>query len=281
MNVGKNYEMREKMRYTVVVDNLTTRQGLYAEWGLCGCLETADGTLLFDTAGVLHVLEHNLRFLGLAPESITDIVLSHGHFDHTSGLFDMHRMAPEANIWAAADVVRERRGDADHKRLSGGGALISGLNFTAIDPYQEVLPGVIAFTVPQSARDPEFVGHKNLWCVDDHQTIVPDTFDDDVSILVRGEEGYSLLLGCAHAGLPNIMQYAASTFCVTAFDTVLGGTHLCAMPAQRYDDWMKALRRYPVKHWRPNHCTGFRAASTLARYFDDVDWAGAGTVCLL
>jgi len=265
------------MRYTVLVDNLCTIQGLYSEWGYSGCLETGEATLLFDTAGILHVLEHNMRFLGLAPESVTDIILSHGHFDHTSGLFDMIRLSPQARLWAATEVGRERLGDADKKRLCSGGALMARCGINPVDPFKEVGPGVIAFTVPESERDESYVGHKNMWCVDDDGDIVPDTFSDDVSLLVKGDHGYSLLLGCAHAGLPNIMRYVEKTFDVTSFDTVLGGTHLCIMEESYHAQWMAALARYKVAHWRPNHCTGFKAAAALARTFKDVDWAGAGS----
>lgn len=265
------------MRYTVLVDNMCMVQGLYSEWGYSGCLQTPDATLLFDTAGILHVLEHNMRFLGIAPESVTDVVLSHGHFDHTAGLFDVIRMAPNARLWAALEAGRERRGDADKKRLCSGGALMARCGFNPIDPYKEVVPGVYAFTVPESERDEAYVGHKDMWCVDDEGDIVPDTFSDDVSLLVKGNKGYSLLLGCAHAGLPNIMRFVAKTFDVKEFDTVLGGTHLCIMEPAYYEHWMKALSAYPVKHWRPCHCTGFKAGAALARMFDDVDWAGAGT----
>ncbi len=44
--------------------------------------------------------------------------------------------------------------------------------------------------------------------------IIADRFEDDVSLAVKGEKGWSLLLGCAHAGLPNIMQRAKDLFAI-------------------------------------------------------------------
>ena len=84
--------------------------------------------------------------------------------------------------------------------------------------------------VPQNARDPQFVNTKNMWEERSNGKIVPDTFADDLSLLVKGERGYSVILGCAHAGLPNILRYAQETFGIASFDTVLGGTHLSAWP---------------------------------------------------
>lgn len=265
------------MRYTVLVDNLCTVQGLYSEWGYSGCLETPDAMLLLDTGGLLHVLEHNMRFLGFNPRNVTDVVLSHGHFDHTAGLFDVFSLAPQARLWAGDGCTREKRGDADQKRLGGGGAVYGNLRFNSINPAKEIVPGVTAFCVPQNERDEAFITHKNMWQVEDDGSIVPDRFEDDISLLVKGDAGYSVLLGCAHTGLPNILRYIKKAFGISSFNTVLGGTHLCSMAPENYPMWMDALKEFKVTHWRPCHCTGFKAASVLAKTFDDVDWAGAGT----
>ena len=266
------------VKATIVVDNFCQKQGLYAEWGYSMFIETPSGNLLWDTGGILHVLEHNLRALGINPASVQNIALSHGHFDHTSGLIDMLRLAPDAALWASENVARKRWGDADASRAGGGGALFAALPIRKVEPYAEILPEVIAFTVPQDERDPRFLNHDNMFEETPAGDKIHDTFADDVSLLIKGERGWSVVLGCAHAGLPNILRHVEKTFGVTAFDTITGGTHLCGASCDAYPTWMTALREVPVKRWRVNHCTGFRAAAELARHFPDVDWAGAGSV---
>ena len=83
---------------TIVVDNFCQRQGLYAEWGFSAFIRTPSGNLLWDTGGILHVLLHNLRALGIRPEGVENLALSHGHFDHASGLTDILRVAPSAKL---------------------------------------------------------------------------------------------------------------------------------------------------------------------------------------
>ena len=266
------------MRLTVVVENQTARQGLYAEWGYSAWLKTTEADILFDTGGILHTLEHNLRTLGLNPAKLDHLVLSHGHFDHTSGVLDVLRRAPRIKIWAAESLARIRLGDADAKRLSGGGAMLAHLAHETIDPWTTVSPGVTAFTVPSEHRDPRWVCTKEMFEVNDAGDTVPDTFADDVSMVVEGKHGPSLLLGCAHAGLPNILRYASDTFGIRHFHTVLGGTHLSGVDPKDYPEWMEALKAFSVDKWRCNHCTGFLAAAELARHFPDVDWAAAGSV---
>ena len=90
--------------------------------------------------------------------------------------------------------------------------------------------------------------------------------------------GWVVVIGCAHAGLPNILNYAIKRFGFEGFDAVTGGTHLSGACSEELPVWMDALAAVPVRRWRVNHCTGFRAAAALAGRFDDVDWAGAGAV---
>ena len=94
---------------------------------------------------------------------------------------------------------------------------------------------------------------------------------------MQTEKGASVLLGCAHAGVPNILRFARETFGIRDFDAVIGGTHLSGVDPKEYGVWMQELAQYNVKRWRPCHCTGFRAAAELARRFENVDWAAAGT----
>lgn len=264
------------LKATIVVENMCQQQGLFAEWGYSVFLETPSGNLLWDTGGYLHTLEHNLRTLGIDIPSIKHIALSHSHFDHTAGLMDALRLCPRAQLWGAKALNVQRWSDADQQRNGGGGSVFDHLQYQAVDPWREIMPEVIAFTVPQEERDPRFVNSKNMWEETPNGEIIPDTFQDDVTLLVNGNRGYSLVLGCAHAGLPNIMRYAAKTFDIKAFDTVMGGTHLVAASDADLPVWMQALKSIPVTRWRPNHCTGFKAAAHLAKVFDDVLWAGAG-----
>lgn len=266
------------MRLTIVVENHTVSQKLLAEWGYCAWLETEAGVVLLDTGGISHTLTHNLAALKLDAGRIRHLALSHGHFDHTSGLTDILRLKPDVHIWAAPSIGRPRLSGADAGRASGGGALLAGLAFTPVAPTADILPGVTAFTVPQSERDPRWVCTKNLFEKTEDGRIAPDSFEDDLSLLVRTEKGASVLLGCAHAGLPNILGYAARHFGIDRFEAVIGGTHLSSVAREDYPAWMAELVQYNVRRWRPCHCTGFAAAAELARRFNDVDWASAGTV---
>lgn len=268
------------MKCTVIVDNMCVRPGLMAEWGYAALLTTPHGSLLIDTAGHGASLLHNLRALRIDPASIGDVFLSHGHFDHCGGLGELLVHAPRIRIWGASRIAAERWGGEDPAALreEGGGQLLRLAGLRAIEDEAEILPGVTAFAVPAQARDPSFVHHDDMWERGPEGALIPDSFADDLSLLVRGERGVSVLLGCAHAGTPNILRYAAERFGVSSFYAVIGGMHLASLSKEGLAAWMDALTAFDVAVWRPAHCTGFQAASALAARCRDVDWAGAGAV---
>lgn len=269
------------MQVTVVVENFCTNRLLRAEWGYSLYLESEKTHLLLDTGSEGHAFTHNLKALHINPNAIDHIVFSHAHFDHTGGLVDAILLAPKAKRWGSRFMSVQRWSDADQKRNGGGGPLFASVLTNPIDGWAQVTDEVIAFTVPQDARDPRFVNSKNMWEETPEGEIIPDTFADDLSLLVKGEKGVSVVLGCAHAGLPNILRYAQDTFGVKEFNTVLGGTHLSAAKDEELPVWIDALKAFKVQHWRPNHCTGFKAATAMARVFNDVDWAGCGSRLIL
>lgn len=56
--------------------------GYMPEFGLSLFIESDDRRILFDT-GAGEALIPNAVRMGIDPNSATDIVLSHGHYDHT------------------------------------------------------------------------------------------------------------------------------------------------------------------------------------------------------
>jgi glyoxylase-like metal-dependent hydrolase (beta-lactamase superfamily II) len=70
----------------------------------CFVVGDADGVVLVDTGtpGSSVALGEALATIGAAWGDVTDIVLTHRHFDHTGGLAESMELASGANVWAGA-----------------------------------------------------------------------------------------------------------------------------------------------------------------------------------
>jgi 7,8-dihydropterin-6-yl-methyl-4-(beta-D-ribofuranosyl)aminobenzene 5'-phosphate synthase len=87
------------MKLTIVYDNEVARAGLEADWGF-SCLVEADGRrLLFDTGAKGMLLLRNLEKLHLDPVTISDIFISHSHWDHAGGLAELLRLNGDAVVY--------------------------------------------------------------------------------------------------------------------------------------------------------------------------------------
>lgn len=76
------------MKIIIIYDNTlySVLPGLKSDWGFSACIEIYDRRILFDTGGNGRILLDNMKILGINPLNITDVFISHNHYDHVGGL---------------------------------------------------------------------------------------------------------------------------------------------------------------------------------------------------
>jgi 7,8-dihydropterin-6-yl-methyl-4-(beta-D-ribofuranosyl)aminobenzene 5'-phosphate synthase len=130
----------------------------------------------------------------------------------------------------------------------------------------EVVPGIWV-TGPIPRRHPlENTG--GLFWTDAHHAN-PDPLLDDQALFTETSEGVVVLLGCAHAGVVNTLDYIAELTGCPQFHAVLGGMHLVNASHKRIQATLEHLRQYHVQVIGANHCTGPKAISTLWQQLGD------------
>jgi 7,8-dihydropterin-6-yl-methyl-4-(beta-D-ribofuranosyl)aminobenzene 5'-phosphate synthase len=263
-------------KITVLCENTVTTPGLLGEHGFSAYIETPDGNILFDTGQGFSLIPNALR-LKKDLERVTQVVLSHGHFDHTGGLLAFLGVHGPCDIVAHPDVLMERfrliQMGREEKPVSIGvpwpDAYLTtrGARFVYHRGFTEIAKNIfITGEVPRKTAfetgDPKFLVRKN-------EEWVPDAFLDDYSLVLKTPQGLVILLGCAHAGLINILEHAVSQTGDDRVYAILGGTHLGFSAESQLEETIRALKQYNVGLLATSHCTGQRPIARLAAEFGE------------
>ena len=267
------------IRVTCVVDDaVCDHSPFWGEHGLAFLIETESGSVLFDTGQSGTVLLHNLNLLGIEPETINALAISHAHYDHTGGL-------PALLDWGSAgdlrptgiplhahpDLFRERFSRREGTPKFVGlplerAALEQRLTIQLSTEPAEVLPGVWTTGEITDRAEPE--GRSAYHLTYGTEGWEPDLYRDDMSLVLETGRGLTVICGCCHAGLLNTLAHVRRTF-GPDITTVAGGTHLLHADEAHLQRVMEVLRELGVPQLYLNHCTGQRAYVTLAQAFGE------------
>ena len=259
--------MVDSFRITVLSENTVRGANLLAEHGLALWIEVDGHRILFDT-GQGNVLRYNAKQLKIPLQTVENIVISHGHFDHTGGLPDMLNLAGGLDLYMHPAALEKKycrektppnrdigAAGLDEQTLGGRRRSLTG----TIEPTQ-LMEGVhLTGEIPRR-NDFEDTGGQ-FYC--DQSCTEPDLLFDDQALYIETPAGLVVVLGCAHAGVVNTLDYIAELTGQAQVHAVLGGMHLLRATPRRLEATVAALKRYGVQKVGTAHCTGMPAASYL------------------
>jgi 7,8-dihydropterin-6-yl-methyl-4-(beta-D-ribofuranosyl)aminobenzene 5'-phosphate synthase len=264
------------MRITIICENTVGRLIGLGEHGFSALIETDQGNYLFDTGSGQSVVKNSLE-LSKDLRSIKKIFLSHGHYDHTGGLPEVLKLKGKVDVHAHPHVFLDRihlikENDKEIKKFVGllfkrqyleslGANFILNKDFVEIEKgiyLSGEVPRKTSFEKPDSRLFVEVDGKINL-----------DIFLDDQSLILDTKKGLILVLGCAHSGMINIINYVIDKTGKDKFYAILGGTHLDFLTPEQLDESVKALKKTKIEKIGACHCTGMRAAFRLHQEFGD------------
>jgi len=264
------------MKITIICENTVGRRIGLGEHGFSAFVETDKGNYLFDTGSGHSVIRNSLE-LNKDLRTIKKIFLSHGHYDHTGGLPEVLKLKGKVDIHAHPHVFLDRihvvkKNEKQTKTFVGlpykkRYLELLGANFILNKDFTEVEKGV--FLTGEVPRKTSFEKPDPVLLAEIDGKISQDIFSDDQSLILDTEKGLILVLGCAHSGMINIINYVIDKTGKENFCAILGGTHLDFLTQEQLEESIKALKKMKIERIGVCHCTGMRAAFRLHHEFGE------------
>ena len=242
------------------------------EWGFAALVEADGHKILYDTGARPNTVLENARELKIDLSSVQDVILSHFHADHTTGLMTLRREVLRTNP-AALSHVHVGQGIFLSRRLGSGeteqNPMIAmkkeyeatGGKFIVHEKPEELLPGVwltgpVPRTYPEKNWTPGYKVEKgNSW--------VEDNLPEDQALIFNTASGLVMLSGCAHAGIINTLHYAREFLRPAPVQAAIGGFHLFAASDEQLDWTADKLREFQIAQILGAHCTGIESVYRL------------------
>lgn len=255
-------------RVTVLVENTASRRQLLGEHGVSYFIETDSYQILFDTGQGL-TLHHNAKHLGISLKTLNAVALSHGHYDHAGGLIGVLETSHPQKLFlhpAALQPKFSTRGEIgfpiqDQAIFS---QKIEQLVWT--ETLTEIIPGLyLTGSIPR-LHPLEDTGD-NFWHDSSYSQV--DLLLDDQALFLDTAKGIVVILGCAHAGVMNTLNYIAQLTGTEKFYAVIGGMHLLNANYERLQATAETFKKYDVQLLGANHCTGIPALTFFWHHFPE------------
>jgi 7,8-dihydropterin-6-yl-methyl-4-(beta-D-ribofuranosyl)aminobenzene 5'-phosphate synthase len=235
--MGRSAAPDRTARLTVLYDNTAAREGAAPDWGFSCLIEGMGKTVLFDTGTDPKILQANIRTLGIDAGRIEAVVISHLHSDHTGGLLSICEKRPSVTVYVPATLAP---------------AAFSAV--PAIDKMARQGTKIVRVSDPVSlCPGVRLTG----------QVIGPNGIPE-VSLLLETKGGGTLITGCAHPGIVDIVRKAAAGR-GKPIEAVIGGFHLSQTPEADTVRIISDMKAAGVVRCGATHCTGEPA---IARFRD-------------
>jgi 7,8-dihydropterin-6-yl-methyl-4-(beta-D-ribofuranosyl)aminobenzene 5'-phosphate synthase len=271
---------------------------LAGEWGLSLHLESEAGgdkrQYLLDFGYTPEILIRNFDLLGIAPERLDGLILSHGHRDHYGGLAGFlaqhrERLRGDIKLFAGGEgnfrekwLARPDEPPTSWGALDRAGLEAAGVEAVCCDtahaldgPFTtgRIARGSFEHVLPNTLVEPTPADHFTE--AERRGRFVPDRHPDEhaTCYIVKGR-GLVVVSSCSHCGVINAIKTAMAVSGVDRLHAVLGGFHLGAAPPDYIEHTIAELKALAPDVVIPMHCTGRNFIASLRHAMPDrlIDW---------
>ncbi len=262
------------MKITTVIENVSNKDGLVAEHGLCLFVEANESKILVDT-GASELAYQNFCTLKLNANDVETIVISHNHYDHIGGLqrFLDHNKKVKFTISSKWDEqLFSKQPFHKAKLISCNEVVNSNLDRAIfVEDQIEIARDVFVCRVKNPIRC--FVCKDKRLKKKIASRFVKDDFLHETYLAIIENGTLKIISSCTHNGVVNVIEDAKSRFENVPISTLVGGLHFKGRNldtincSKRFlNDTISYLNNSDLTHLFTCHCTGQKAFEAIDKH---------------
>jgi len=222
------------MEVKIVFNNDVVSDKFISGWGF-SCL--VDNRVLFDTGEKAEYLFNNMQNLNIDISTIEMAIISHDHWDHTGGLWELLEKRKGLKVYACPHFSRAFKDKV--KKLKA--ELIEAEKIIEVTKNifitGEILKGYSG--IPEQA------------------------------LVVKTSRGITVITGCSHPGIMRIIEKVKEANLGERICLVFGGFHLMNSDKREVRIIVERLKEMGVERVGPTHCTGYEAQEIFKEGYAD------------
>lgn len=214
------------MKIKIIFDKETKSKSLHTGWGVSFLIGEK---ILFDTGERGDWLIENMKSLKVDIDKIKTVVISHDHWDHTGGLWDLLEKKKGLIVYACPNFSPEFK-----KKVVG-------------------LKGKLMETkkVAEIERD--------IFVTGEIEGEYGGQYMPEQALALKTKNGLTLVTGCAHPGVLKIVTKIRDRFVSDPVYFVFGGFHLTGQDKRAIEIVTEGFKQRGVQKAGPTHCSGTEA----------------------
>ncbi len=211
------------MKIKILFDKDRKDKNLHIGWGISFLI---NDKILFDTGEKGKWLLENMRSLKVDAGKIKAIVISHDHWDHWGGLWDLLKSKKGMPVYICPNFSREFKNKA--KKLDA--------NLIEADKLTQILPDIFSTGEIAGAYNGKYMAEQ--------------------AMVLKTENGLIIITGCAHPGVLKMVEKAKTKFPKELIYLVLGGFHLMEADKRAIQILAGNFKKMGIIKSGPMHCSG-------------------------
>jgi len=218
------------MRVRILFDKIAEVKKLHTGWGVSFLV---DNKILFDTGENGSWLMENMKILKVDIDNIETVVISHDHWDHTGGLWELLKKRKGLTVYGCPNFSVEFKDKV--KKLKGKLKETKKITEISKDIF---VTGEIAG---------EYKGE----------------YMPEQALATRTGKGLTIITGCSHPGIIKIIEKVKKDFSNEKISLVFGGFHLMDKDKRIIEVIVEIFKKMKIKKAGPTHCSGKTAEETF------------------